>query len=153
MKTFSITPSHIHKEWLLIDAQGQTLGRLASEISRLLRGKHKPRFVPHLDGGDYVIVINADKITLTGQKLQQKMYYRHSGYPGGLKSITAADLLEKKPTEVLKLAVKGMLPRNKLRAVMLKNLKIYAGTEHPHGAQKPKAPPARLASASSPKSA
>ena len=134
------------KQWLLIDAQDQTLGRLSSEIARLLRGKHKPQYSPHVDGGDYVVVINAAKIKLTGQKWDQKMYHRHSGYVGGLKSTSAKDLMAKKPTEMLYLAVKGMLAKQKLRDKMLKNLKLFAGAEHTHQAQQPQSPPSRLAS-------
>jgi large subunit ribosomal protein L13 len=136
MKTISITPANIEKQWVLVDAEGQTLGRLASEISRVLRGKNKPTFVPHLDCGDYVIVINADKVNLTGNKLVNKVYHHHTGYMGGLKSIKAEDLLVKNPTKILTLAVRGMLPKNKLARKVIKNLKVYAGSEHPHTAQK-----------------
>ena len=134
------------KQWLLIDAQDRTLGRLSSEIARLLRGKHKPQYSPHVDGGDYVVVINTAKIKLTGQKWDQKMYHRHSGYVGGLKSTSAKDLMAKKPTDILYLAVKGMLAKQKLRDKMLKNLKLFAGAEHTHQAQQPQSPPPRLAS-------
>ena len=134
------------KQWLLIDAQDQTLGRLSSEIARLLRGKHKPQYSPHVDGGDYVVVINTAKIKLTGQKWDQKMYHRHSGYVGGLKSTSAKDLMAKKPTDILYLAVKGMLAKQKLRDKMLKNLKLFAGAEHTHQAQQLQSPPPRLAS-------
>lgn len=136
MKTISITPANIDKKWVLVDAEGQTLGRLASEISRVLRGKNKPIFVPHLDCGDYVVVVNADKIKLTGNKLANKVYYHHTGYVGGIRSIKAEDLLVKKPEKILTLAVRGMLPKNKLGRQVLKNLKVYAGGEHPHTAQK-----------------
>ena len=136
MKTISVTPANIEKQWVLVDAEGQTLGRLASEISRVLRGKNKPNFVPHLDCGDNVIVVNADKIKLTGNKLINKVYYHHTGYMGGIKSIKAEDLLVKKPEKILTLAVRGMLPKNKLGRKVLKNMKVYAGAEHPHTAQK-----------------
>lgn len=136
MKTVSIKPSDIEKKWVLVDAEGQTLGRLASEISRVLRGKHKPSFVPHLDCGDNVIVVNAEKVKFTGDKLQKKVYYHHTGYVGGIRSIKAEDLLAKKPEKILTLAVRGMLPKNKLGRKVLKNLKVYAGAEHPHTAQK-----------------
>lgn len=132
------------KNWLLVDATDQPLGRLSSEISRLLRGKHKPTFTPHVDGGDYVVVINATKVKLTGRKWLQKTYYRHSGYVGGLKSKLAQDLIEEKPCEVLFLAVKGMLPKQKLRDKMLKNLKIFAHNTHSHQAQNPQPAPSRL---------
>jgi len=123
--------------WFLIDAQGQILGRLASEVASILRGKNKPVFTPHVDTGDFVVVINAEKIKLTGKKWDQKMYYRHSGYPGGLKSLSAKEVLEKKPEELIRHAVKGMLPKNRLGRKMLKKLKIYVGEEHPHEAQTP----------------
>ncbi|MCY4380593.1 MAG: 50S ribosomal protein L13 [Proteobacteria bacterium] len=138
--------AHMQKQWLLVDAKDQTLGRLGSEIARLLKGKHKPQFSPHVDGGDYVVVINASKIKLTGLKWQQKTYYRHSGYVGGLKSVQAKDLHQKKPTEILYLAVKGMLPKQKLRAKLLKNLKIFPNNQHTCMAQQPKKAPLRLAS-------
>lgn len=146
MKTTSIKKSDVEKNWVLMDAQEQQLGRLASEVARLLRGKHKPTFTPHIDGGDYVIIVNAEKVQLTGDKWQKKMYYRHSGYVGGLKSFKAQDILNKRPERLLQLAVKGMLPRNKMRSKLLKHLKVYCGPEHPHAAQKPVAPPPRLAS-------
>ncbi|NRA67496.1 MAG: 50S ribosomal protein L13 [Pseudobacteriovorax sp.] len=145
MKTQSVTPSDIRKQWLIVDAADVSLGRVASEVSRLLRGKHKPSFVPHLDCGDNVIVINADKVKLTGNKLETKFYYRHSNYIGGLKSTVAKDLMATYPDRVITAAVKGMLPHNKLGRKVLGNLKVYAGTEHPHEAQKPVAAPARLA--------
>jgi large subunit ribosomal protein L13 len=122
----------------LVDAEGKTLGRLASEIAKVLRGKHKPIYTPHLDCGDYVIVVNADKVQVTGQKLDQKMYYRHSGYPGGLTSINLMDQLQKHPERVLEAAVRGMLPKNRLGRKMFKKLKVYAGDSHPHQAQQPK---------------
>ena len=138
MKTYSVKADEIQREWYLIDAEGKTLGRLASEIAKILRGKHKPIYSPHLDCGDYVIVINAEKIRVTGRKLDQKIYYRHSGYPGGLKSITLREQLAKHPERVIKAAVKGMLPKNRLGRKMLKKLKVYAGASHPHQAQQPK---------------
>jgi len=137
MKTFSAKKEDITKEWYLIDVGGKVLGRVATEIARRLRGKHKPLFTPHTDTGDFVIVINAEKIALTGRKFDDKMYHHYSGYPGGLKSIAAGKLLKKKPGDVLRIAVKGMLPKNSLGRMMLKKLKIYAGSEHPHEAQKP----------------
>ena len=137
MKTFSAKPAEVKRDWFLVDASGKTLGRLASELARRLRGKHKPEFTPHVDTGDYIVVVNAEKIRLTGNKLDQKMYYRHSGYPGGLKSITAKDLLQRKPERVLEHAVKGMLPKNRLGRRMFKKMKIYTGPEHPHEAQQP----------------
>jgi large subunit ribosomal protein L13 len=128
----------IKREWYLVDAEGRTLGRLASEIAKILRGKHKPTYVPHMDCGDYVIVVNAEKVRVTGRKLDQKIYYRHSGYPGGLKSISLRDQLQKHPTRVLEAAVRGMLPKNRLGRAMRKKLKVYAGDSHPHQAQQPK---------------
>ena len=138
MKTYSVKANEIKREWYLINAEGKTLGRLASEIAKILKGKHKPIYSPHLDCGDYVIVINAEKIRVTGRKLDQKIYYRHSGYPGGLKSITLREQLARHPERVIKAAVKGMLPKNRLGRKMLKKLKVYAGDSHPHQAQKPK---------------
>lgn len=137
-KTFSPTPKDVAREWWVIDAQGLTLGRLASQIAILLRGKHKVTFAPHMDMGDYVVVVNIDKIHVTGNRLEQKTYYRHSGYPGGLKSLTLRQMLEKHPERVLQIAVKGMLPKNSLGRAMAKKLKVYAGAEHPHAAQNPK---------------
>ena len=139
MKTFSAKSKEITQNWLLVDAKGQTLGRMATEIASRLRGKHKAEFTPHVDTGDYVIVINAAKVTVTGNKAKDKKYHSHSGYPGGLKSITFEKLLDKAPERVIKLAVKGMLPRTPLGRIMIKKLKVYAGTEHPHGAQQPEA--------------
>lgn len=138
MKTYSPKPSEVKHEWYLVDAEGKTLGRLASEIAKVLRGKHKPIYAPHLDTGDYVIVINAEKVHVTGNKLDQKMYYRHSGYPGGLTSITLREQLKRHPTRVIRSAVKGMLPHNRLGRAMMKKLKIYGGDSHPHQAQGPK---------------
>ena len=138
MKTYSAKPGEIARNWYLVDADGQTLGRLATQIADTLRGKGKPQYTPHVDTGDFVIVVNAEKIHVTGQKLDQKLVYRHSGYPGGLRSRTLREQLERRPTEVLRKAVKGMLPRNRLARQQLLKLKIYAGPEHPHEAQAPK---------------
>jgi large subunit ribosomal protein L13 len=138
VKTFVPKPGSVEREWLIVDAEGQTLGRLASQVAAVLRGKHKPQFSPAVDVGDFVIVVNAEKIRVTGRKLLQKKYYRHSGYPGGLSEITLADQLERHPTRVVKAAVRGMLPRNRLGRRMVKKLKVYAGPEHPHQAQQPK---------------
>jgi large subunit ribosomal protein L13 len=138
VKTYTARAEDIEREWFLVDAEDKTLGRLASEIAQVLRGKHKPIYTPHLDCGDYVIVVNADKVRVTGRKLDQKMYYRHSGYPGGIKSITLRNQLQKHPERVLQAAVRGMLPRNRLGRKMLKKLKVYAGDSHPHQAQQPK---------------
>jgi large subunit ribosomal protein L13 len=137
MKTYVTKPAEIERNWYVVDAEGETLGRLASRIAVILRGKHKPIYSPSVDCGDYVIVLNADKITVTGQRLDQKVYYRHSGYPSGIKSITLREQLEKHPTRPVELAVKGMLPKNKLGRKMFKKLKVYTGTEHPHQAQQP----------------
>ena len=138
MKTYSAKPGEIDREWYIVDAEGQTLGRLATQIADRLRGKGKPQFTPHVDTGDFVIVVNAEKIQVTGNKLDEKMYYKHSGYPGGLRERTLREQLDRQPTEVLRKAVKGMLPRNKLGRAQLTKLKIYAGPEHPHEAQAPK---------------
>jgi large subunit ribosomal protein L13 len=138
MKTYSAKPGEITREWYLVDAEGKTLGRLATQIADTLRGKRKPQYTPHVDTGDFVIVVNADKVAVTGNKLDQKRYYRHSGYPGGLRSRTLRDQLERRPTEVIRVAVKGMLPKNKLARQQITKLKIYAGPEHPHAAQNPK---------------
>ena len=137
MKTFSPDKDQIERKWYLIDAEGKVLGRLASTIATVLRGKHKPTYTPHMDTGDFVIVTNAEKVVLTGKKLKQKVYYRHSGYPGGLKSIPAEKLQQKKPNDLVRLVVKGMLPKNSLGRTMIKKLKIYAGAKHPHQAQNP----------------
>lgn len=139
MKTYSAKPHEVAQNWLLIDAEGQTLGRMASAIAIRLRGKHKAEYTPHVDTGDYVVVINADKVTVTGNKSKEKMYHSHSGYPGGLKSISFDKLQERTPEKVIKLAVKGMLPRTPLGRAMFKKLKVYSGTEHPHAAQQPQA--------------
>jgi large subunit ribosomal protein L13 len=138
MKTYSAKPGEITREWYLVDAEGKTLGRLATQIADTLRGKRKPQFTPHVDTGDFVIVVNAEKVHVTGNKLDQKRYYRHSGYPGGLRSRTLREQLERRPTEVLRVAVKGMLPKNRLARQQITKLKIYAGPEHPHEAQNPK---------------
>lgn len=137
MKTFSPRKEDMEKNWHLVDASGKVLGRLASQIAKVLRGKTKPIYTPHVDTGDYVVVINADKIRLTGRKMEKKTYYRHSGYPGGLKSTTAKMLLQTKPERLVKHAVKGMLPKNPLGRKMFKKLKVYAGPDHPHQAQQP----------------
>lgn len=136
-KTFSAKPHEIERQWFVVDASGKTLGRLATEIARILRGKHKPIYTPHVDCGDYVIVINADKIRVTGKRLDQKIYYRHSGYIGGLKETSLRRMLETHPERVLQYAVKGMLPKNRLGRKMFKKLKVYAQPDHPHTAQKP----------------
>ncbi len=138
MKTYSPTPENIDRQWFLVDAQDQILGRLASQIAHRLRGKHKPEFAPHMDNGDFIVVVNCEKIRVTGNKLQNKNYYHHTGYVGSLKSITLEKQLQQKPEEVLRTAVRGMLPKNRLGRAMLKKLKIYAGAEHPHQAQEPK---------------
>ena len=137
MKTYSAKPGEVTREWYLVDAEGKTLGRLATQIADTLRGKQKPQYTPHVATGDFVIVVNAEKIQVTGNKLDQKRYYRHSGYPGGLRSRTLREQLERRPTEVLRVAVKGMLPKNRLARQQLTKLKIYAGPEHPHEAQAP----------------
>jgi large subunit ribosomal protein L13 len=137
MKTYSAKPREIEQSWYLVDADGRTLGRLATEIADTLRGKGKPAYTPHVDTGDFLIVVNAEKIHVTGKKLEQKIYYRHSGYPGGLRERTLAEQLARRPEEVIRKAVKGMLPKNKLAAAQLRKLKVYAGPEHPHAAQNP----------------
>jgi len=137
MKTFSAKKSDVERKWYLVDADGKVLGRMASKIAEILRGKHKPIYTPHVDTGDFIIVINAEKVVLTGKKLSQKVYYRHSGYPGGLKSVTAEKLQQKKPEELIRLVVKGMLPKNHLGREMINKLKIHAGGKHPHQAQNP----------------
>ena len=138
MKTRSIKASEIRRDWFLIDADGMVLGRLASEIARILRGKNKPEFTPHLDVGDHVVVINAEKVVLTGRKESQKKYFYHTGFPGGGKEVDFLDLKAKNPAKIVELAVKGMLPSNRLGRRMRKKLKVYAGPDHPHGAQSPK---------------
>ncbi|MCL4239440.1 MAG: 50S ribosomal protein L13 [Anaerolineae bacterium] len=139
MKTYTPRQDDIQREWFVIDAKDQTLGRLATQVAVLLRGKHKPIFAPHMDVGDFVIIVNADKIRVTGDKLDQKVYYRHSGYPGGIKSRTLREQLDRYPDRVIRTAVRGMLPKNSLGRAMIKKLKIYAGDKHPHQAQQPKA--------------
>lgn len=138
MKTWTPTPQDIKRDWIMVDATDKILGRLASKIAMRLRGKHKPEFAPHMDNGDFVVVVNVEQIKVTGNKLLDKKYYRHSGFPGGLKEITLRDQMAKKPDEVLRAAVRGMLPKNRLGRQLLKKLKIYAGSEHPHTAQEPK---------------
>ena len=142
MKTFSATPADIEKKWILIDAEGVVLGRLASIVAMRLRGKHKPSFTPHMDMGDNVIVINAEKIKVTGNKLESKHYYRHSGYPGGFREEKLSHLLERRPEEVVRRAVKGMVPHTRLGTQQMRKLKVYAGAEHPHEAQQPVPAPA-----------
>ena len=137
MKTYVATPANRERSWVLVDASGKTLGRLATQIADVLRGKRKPEYTPHIDVGDFVVVINASKVAVTGNKREQKRYYRHSGYPGGLHSRTLGDQLERRPEEVIRRAVRGMLPRNRLARKQLTKLKVYAGPDHPHAAQKP----------------
>jgi large subunit ribosomal protein L13 len=137
MKTFVANPATRERNWLVVDATGKTLGRLATQLADALRGKRKPEYTPHVDVGDFVIVVNAEKVSVTGNKREEKRYYRHSGYPGGIRSRTLNDMLERQPEEVLRKAVKGMLPRNRLGRAQLRKLKIYAGPDHPHAAQQP----------------
>jgi large subunit ribosomal protein L13 len=137
MKTYNAKPGEVERRWYVVDADGQTLGRLATRIADTLRGKDKAQYTPHVDTGDFVVVVNAEKVRVTGNKLDQKRYYRHSGYPGGLRSRTLREQLERRPTEVIRKAVKGMLPRNRLARQQINKLKIYAGPEHPHEAQAP----------------
>ena len=137
MKTFSANPETVKRDWYIIDAENLVLGRLASEVAARLRGKHKPEYTPHVDTGDYIVVINADKIKVTGNKTSDKMYYRHSGYPGGMKSMSFEKMVAHKPERIIELAVKGMLPKNALGRAMYRKLKVYAGTEHKHSAQQP----------------
>ncbi len=139
MKTFVAKPNEVKRDWYLVDAEGKTLGRLAAEIAHRLRGKHKPEYTPHVDTGDYIVVINAEKIGVTGNKRKGKMYHHHTGYIGNLKSFTFEQMIERAPERVLQKAVKGMLPRGPLGRAMLKKLKVYAGSEHPHAAQQPQA--------------
>lgn len=138
MKTYSAKPHEVKRDWYVVDASDKTLGRLATEIARRLRGKHKAEYTPHVDTGDYIVVTNAEKVTVTGRKSSDKMYYNHSGYPGGIKSISFEKLQEKNPVSIIERAVKGMLPKNPLGREMYRKLKIYTGTEHPHAAQQPK---------------
>ena len=137
-KTFVATPANRQRDWYIVDAQGKTLGRLATQLADILRGKRKPEYTPHCDTGDFIVVVNAEKITVTGRKLEQKRYWRHTGYPGGIRSRTLAEMLDRQPEEVIRKAVKGMLPRNRLARQQLRKLKVYAGEEHPHAAQQPK---------------
>jgi large subunit ribosomal protein L13 len=137
VKTYVATPTDRERSWVLVDASGKTLGRLATQIADILRGKRKPEYTPHIDVGDFVVVVNAGKIAVTGNKREQKRYYRHSGYPGGLRSRTLGDQLERHPEEVIRRAVRGMLPRNRLARRQITKLKVYAGPDHPHAAQKP----------------
>jgi large subunit ribosomal protein L13 len=138
MKTYVATPENRQRDWVVVDAEGRTLGRLATQIADALRGKRKPEYTPHCDTGDFVVVVNAEKIAVTGDKRHQKRYYRHSGYPGGIRSRTLDEMLERRPEEVIRKAVKGMLPRNSLARQQITKLKIYTGPEHPHAAQQPK---------------
>lgn len=138
MKTFSAKPGAVAQEWFVVDATNKTLGRLASEIAHRLRGKHKPEYTPHVDTGDYIVVINAEKVHVTGRKATDKVYYHHTGFPGGIKGITFDKLIDKAPERVIEIAVKGMLPRNPLGRAMTRKLKVYAGPEHPHASQQPK---------------
>src|SRR5438552_8843622 len=138
MKTWNAKAGDVERRWYVVDAEGQTLGRLATRIADTLRGKGKPQYTPHVDTGDFVVVVNAEKIAVTGSKLDTKIYYRHSGYPGGIRQRTLREQLNRRPTEVLRKAVKGMLPKNRLAATQIRKLKIYAGPEHPHVAQAPK---------------
>jgi large subunit ribosomal protein L13 len=139
MKTFSAKPETVERDWFVVDANGKTLGRLATEIARRLRGKHKPEYTPHVDTGDYIVVVNAEKVRVTGRKTTDKMYYNHSGFPGGMKQINFEKLIAKAPEQVIQRAVKGMLPKNPLGRAMFRKLKVFAGPEHTHAAQQPKA--------------
>jgi large subunit ribosomal protein L13 len=138
MKTYVATPANRQRDWYVVDAQGKTLGRLATQIADALRGTRKPEYTPHCDTGDFIVVVNAEKVRVTGNKSADKLYYRHSGYPGGIRSRTLGEMLERRPEEVIRRAVKGMLPRNRLGRQQLRKLKVYAGSDHPHEAQKPK---------------
>jgi large subunit ribosomal protein L13 len=137
MKSYMARPLEVERKWYVVDAEGQTLGRLATEIATFLRGKNKPQYTPHVDTGDFVVVVNAEKVVVTGRKAEQKVYRRHSGYPGGLKETSYEQMMERRPTEILRRAVKGMMPKNRLARQQLRKLKIYAGPEHPHAAQNP----------------
>ncbi|MDP6191011.1 MAG: 50S ribosomal protein L13 [Gammaproteobacteria bacterium] len=137
MKTVSTKPAEVSRDWYVVDAEGLTLGRLATEIARRLRGKHKPEFTPHVDTGDYIVVVNAEKVHVTGNKAQDKMYYRHTGYPGGLRSMSFEQMVDHAPERTIEFAVKGMLPKGPLGRAMYSKLKVYAGNEHPHQAQQP----------------
>ncbi len=138
LKTLSMRPADVVRDWYVVDASHYTLGRLASAIAVRLRGKHKPQFTPHVDMGDYIVVVNAEKVKVTGRKEEEKVYYRHTGYPGGIKSLTLKELREKHPERIIEQAVKGMLPRNSLGRSVARKLKVYSGSEHPHGAQQPR---------------
>jgi len=138
MKTFTAKPESVKRDWYIVDAEGKTLGRLATELARRLRGKHKPEYTPHVDTGDYIVIVNAEKVAVTGNKAKDKMYYSHSGFPGGLKQINFEKLIDKKPELVIEKAVKGMLPKGPLGRAMFRKLKVYAGSEHQHAAQQPK---------------
>jgi large subunit ribosomal protein L13 len=138
MKTYVATPKNRQRDWYVVDAEGKTLGRLATQLADALRGKRKPEYTPHCDTGDFVVVVNAEKITVSGDKLEQKRYWRHSGFPGGIRSRTLGEQLERRPEEVIRRAVRGMLPRNRLGRAQLRKLKVYAGPEHPHAAQQPR---------------
>ena len=137
MKTYQATIEELDHKWYVVNAEGKVLGRLSTELAKILKGKNKPTYTPHMDTGDFVVVVNAGKVTLTGKKLKDKIYYHHTGYPGGIKETSAEKLLAKKPTEMIRMAVKGMLPKNSLGRQMLRKLKVYAGPNHPHEAQKP----------------
>jgi len=137
MKTYQAKKEELDRKWYLVNAEGKVLGRLSTELVKVLKGKNKPTYTPHMDTGDFVVVVNAGKVTLTGKKMKDKIYYHHTGYPGGIKEMNAEKLLAKKPTEMIRMAVKGMLPKNSLGRQMLRKLKIYAGPNHPHDAQKP----------------
>ncbi|GAA4901514.1 50S ribosomal protein L13 [Ferrimonas pelagia] len=137
MKTFTAKPESVQRDWFIIDAEGKTLGRMATEVARRLRGKHKAEYTPHVDTGDYIVIINAEKVTVTGNKAQNKMYYSHSGYPGGIKEINFSDLQDRRPEMIIEKAVKGMLPKGPLGRAMFRKLKVYAGAEHKHAAQQP----------------
>ncbi len=137
MKTYSAKPETVVRDWYVVDAEGKTLGRLATEIAKRLRGKHKPEYTPHVDTGDYIVVVNAEKVRVTGKKTTDKIYHRHTGYPGGLKSVPFNKMIERSPERVIEKAVKGMLPRNPLGRAMYRKLKVYAGSEHPHASQQP----------------
>lgn len=137
MKTFSAKPAEVQRSWYIVDAEGKTLGRMASRVAAILRGKHKPQYTPHVDTGDFVIIINAAKAVVTGNKAEDKLYYRHSQYPGGITEMNYNELMQKHPTRAINFAVKGMLPKNSLGRAMISKLKVYAGAEHPHAAQQP----------------
>ncbi len=137
MKTYQAKKGELDQRWYLVNAEGKVLGRLATELAKILRGKTKPTYTPHIDTGDFIVVVNAEKVALTGKKMKDKIYYRHTGYPGGIREISAEKLLAKKPTELIRKAVKGMIPKNSLGRQMLSKLKVYAGPNHPHEAQKP----------------